>query len=348
MRALATPGCTTGALALSVPAASASVTIGQVPTTAPSAAKAPQADWLQPTVSGAFTSYVVPAGAGAITSWSTFGALATCSPACGMTLKVFRPGAGSTYSVVAHDGPRTITSGVLNTFSGIDIPVQAGEVIGLNNGGGDPSGDAPVFTTPDMSVQPYLIAAGDASDGASESFFEDTGETDLLNVSAVLAPTSEGGQGSPGGGQGPGTGSGAPAGGSGKSGGNRRACCSVNHVTSAGGSRLGARGGSASVTLSCVGEAPCVVEATLTSRGSRHAAATRRAATPVVLASANATIAAGRSQRVKLKLRPAGVRLLRAHHGRIGALLTVAGKAGAAPIHLSRTVELVGGRRSRR
>src|SRR5690349_11974391 len=49
-----------------------------------------------------------------------------------LKLKVFRYLHGSIYLVVAHDGPRSLTPGVINTFE-VSIPVQAGDVIGLND-----------------------------------------------------------------------------------------------------------------------------------------------------------------------------------------------------------------------
>ena len=59
-----------------------------------------------------------------------------------MTLKVFRKiGEPATYEVVGQDGPHTLTpapsateKGKLNSFSGLSIPVQPGDVIGLYPG----------------------------------------------------------------------------------------------------------------------------------------------------------------------------------------------------------------------
>ena len=48
-----------------------------------------------------------------------------------LTMKVFRLVSGSTYQVVAHDGPRPINQG-LNTFP-VSIPVKAGDVVGINS-----------------------------------------------------------------------------------------------------------------------------------------------------------------------------------------------------------------------
>jgi hypothetical protein len=64
-----------------------------------------------------------------LTSWST-----NASSGAGQYLefKVYRPVSTYTYTVVGHDGPQPLTPGVLNTFP-IDIPVQAGDVLGLND-----------------------------------------------------------------------------------------------------------------------------------------------------------------------------------------------------------------------
>ena len=56
-----------------------------------------------------------------------------------MTFKVFRKvGATTEYEVVAHDGPRNLTpatsangKGHVNAFTGLSIPVQPGDVVGL-------------------------------------------------------------------------------------------------------------------------------------------------------------------------------------------------------------------------
>jgi hypothetical protein len=75
--------------------------------------------------------YVVPR-AGLITSWSTN---AGAGPGQALKMMVFRPviGTENAYTVVGHDGPRPLAANVLNTF-GVAIPVQAGDVIGLNDG----------------------------------------------------------------------------------------------------------------------------------------------------------------------------------------------------------------------
>src|SRR5215211_403696 len=103
--------------------AGASVTIGQTQDT-PGSCSA-NYDWVQPTVTSGNT-YVVPdtVVTGAITSWSSF------ANADGgvMTMKVFRRVSDHIYMVTGHDGPRTMSPSTLNTFSGLSIPVKAGDL----------------------------------------------------------------------------------------------------------------------------------------------------------------------------------------------------------------------------
>lgn len=110
--------------------ASAQVTVGQV---APTANPPAECEYPDPydefqTGVGAGASYAVPAPGGVITSWST-----NAGPGVGqlLELRVFRPVGPGTYLVAAHDGPRPLTPGVLNTFP-VSIPVQAGDVVGLH------------------------------------------------------------------------------------------------------------------------------------------------------------------------------------------------------------------------
>lgn len=316
-------GLTVGALVAGASPAAAGVTLGQVPTVSPSFANSPETDWLEPTVTTGFNSYVVPAGGGAITSWSTFGAKTSCTPSCGMTLLVLRPAGGTSYNVVAHDGPHTITSAALNTFSGLNIAVQAGDVVGLNNAGGDPSGDAPVFPTPDASEETLLIDGGGFMDGSTLPFTSSPGRY-LLNLSVQLGePSTPTAPAPP-----------VPAGEetkeSPKSGGS-------SHIGTPGGT-VEASGGSAVVTVECAGEAPCSVEVTMSSSPNGHAANASSKRKVVLVGRAEATIQAGKTERVRVKLTKAGARLLRAHHGRIAAKLLITGTGGTARIDISRSV----------
>ena len=80
-------------------------------------------------------------------------------------MKVFRAVPGTTqYSVVGHDGPRPINSG-LNTFA-TNLAVEPGDILGLNSGG--PSSNACEFFP--FPNDGYRFLGGDLPDGASGSF----------------------------------------------------------------------------------------------------------------------------------------------------------------------------------
>ena len=167
--------------------AGASVTIGQtdpqIPPPMSSCAGVVAQAMAQPTVTSG-NSYVVPATVqqGAITAWSHNAFSAANQP---VTMKVFRLVGGTTYRVVGHDGPRTLSGPGLVTFSGISVPVQAGDVLGLNSGTG--SG----------FVQCMFVAAGDTMLYANPSDAADGQEVAFTtvpdrrpNISAVVAPTN--------------------------------------------------------------------------------------------------------------------------------------------------------------
>jgi hypothetical protein len=123
-------------------------------------------------------SFTVPAIAGqslVITSWSHH-ASAGSAP---LEFKVYRPVGGSTYRVIAHDGPRPLSSGAVNTFSGLHIPVLPGDVIGLHTAG------APSACHFNALGESYLYRSGDLADGQQGDFLLNNGE--LLNVSALVA-----------------------------------------------------------------------------------------------------------------------------------------------------------------
>ena len=127
-------------LAVSASTAAGAVTIGQLaPGTPPlTSCSGDPEDRFNPTVASG-DSYVVP-GAGTIVSWSTN---AAAGPDQMLTMKIFRKFADPTagpmdYRVVGRD-PRPLTGGTLNTFP-VAIPVQAGDVLGLNSASANASG----------------------------------------------------------------------------------------------------------------------------------------------------------------------------------------------------------------
>jgi hypothetical protein len=171
-------------LTASASSAGAAVTIGQLGTP-PSPNCEEQVDRVQPAVTSG-DSYVVPSTGGAtewnLTSWST-------SPPAGdgftMTMKVFRPVNAATFTAVAHDGPRALTGGALNTFE-TNIAVKAGDVLGLNV----PA--APAFPCGFVVAGDSYLRTGsgtDLADGLSAPF--PTAVADRrLNIEAVVTPTN--------------------------------------------------------------------------------------------------------------------------------------------------------------
>jgi hypothetical protein len=124
--------------------------------------------------------YVVP-GNGTITSWSTN---ANNSLTQSMTFKVFRKAADPTFfKVVGLDGPRTLKPSLLNSFSGLDIPVQAGDLIG-----GHPLTGANLVDASSGDV--FIVAPVDltlADQGASFS----SSSAGRLNLSAEFVPSNK-------------------------------------------------------------------------------------------------------------------------------------------------------------
>jgi hypothetical protein len=139
--------------------------IGQIaPVNPPTTCSGAPTDFVQPSVtSGASYSIIGQGTKLVITSWSTS---AYNGPNQTMTLKIWRQTSGNTYLAVTHDGPRPLTPGVVNTFSGLSIPVQLGDYLGLNRG---TAASACLFAVPGQS---YLYAPfSDAMDNTTSNDF---------------------------------------------------------------------------------------------------------------------------------------------------------------------------------
>jgi hypothetical protein len=152
------------------------VTIGQLPTAAPSPRCTVEADYLQPSVTGG--NLYIARQAGTITSWSTnsFNSGAT------YVFKVFRRTSDpDVFQVIAHSEPHSLLPG-LNTVP-VSIPVRSGDMIGLNESG---TPNSCTFVMPGDSV---LSHPGDLSDGAGGEF--SAVDAVRLNLSAVLVPSNE-------------------------------------------------------------------------------------------------------------------------------------------------------------
>lgn len=156
--------------------AHASVTIGQLPTAAPSPRCTVDADYLQPSVTGG--NLYIARQAGTITSWSTnsFNSGAT------YVFKVFRRTSDpDVFQVIARSEPHSLLPG-LNTVP-VSIPVRSGDMVGINESGAP---NSCTFVMPGDSV---LSHPGDLSDGAAGEF--SAVEDVRLNLSAVLVPSNE-------------------------------------------------------------------------------------------------------------------------------------------------------------
>jgi hypothetical protein len=174
-------------LALST-GAEADLTVGEVaPPNPPLTCNYGTTDTVQISTAGG-NAYVVPE-AGVLTSWSTSAGYGLGQA---VSLKVYRPTGGG-YTVLAEDGPRALAQSVLNTFP-IDIPVEAGDVLGLNDGEAKPShylvsNDACDFET-GAAEDAEAGLLGDAGPGTQLDFAaEDSMPGTRVNVSANLVPT---------------------------------------------------------------------------------------------------------------------------------------------------------------
>jgi len=165
--------------------AAASVTIGQL---APGVAPIDECnlgpfDAVQPTVTSGNT-YVVPPTVGTaswvVTSWS-HNASATANQS--LSMKLYRPAGGVSYTVIGQDGPRSPNYAELNTFTGLHIPVQPGDILGIapTGMGGN---NACSFAVPGDH---WIYHLGSLAVGQTDTF-PSTRSNQRLNVSATLEP----------------------------------------------------------------------------------------------------------------------------------------------------------------
>jgi hypothetical protein len=170
-------------LALAAGAAPAgAATIGQ--TSTPAVFCSPF-DRVQPTVTSG-NSYVVPSTDGitnwTLTSWSTQGGTAAGDA---LTMKVYRSLGPTSFQVIVHDGPHTITPSTLNTFQA-NLAVKAGDILGNSTGPADTTGPICTFN---VTGETYLRRAGSLDDGGNGTFDLFAGDR-RLNVSATVEPTN--------------------------------------------------------------------------------------------------------------------------------------------------------------
>jgi len=173
------------ALIANVPSAGAAITIGQLGTPPSPQVCEVLVDRVQPTVTSG-NSYVLPSTGGVtdwtITSWSSNppGPPATTA----WKAKIFRQVAPGTFTVVAQDQVRNLTTGTLNTFT-TALRAKPGDILGVNViANAVPcsfvvTGDSYLRTGP----------GSDLANGASGAFPIATLNR-RLNISAVATPTS--------------------------------------------------------------------------------------------------------------------------------------------------------------
>lgn len=120
---------------------------------------------------------------GVVTSWSTN---ATSGAGQQLTFKVIRPaGAIGRFTIVAHDGPRTLTPSTLNTFS-TALPIQAGDLIMTNDvNASEALPSACLFETGNLD-DATIYSAGDAPDGSTIEGEEDPETGVRFNLTATI------------------------------------------------------------------------------------------------------------------------------------------------------------------
>ncbi len=135
-------------------------------------------DMLQPSVTSGNT--YVAAEAGTITSWTTS---ASANPSQAYSMKIFRKvSEPAGYTVVAKDGPRALTAGVINTFQ-TSVQVKAGDVLGLNDNDGSTANNACTFAASDSHLELFgNIATGDSATFGTSA--------NRINIGAQLAPSN--------------------------------------------------------------------------------------------------------------------------------------------------------------
>jgi hypothetical protein len=158
--------------------ASASTTIGQT-SAATNYVCAAEIDTQSAVASG--TSFVVPAGRWALTSWSTYGG------ATGglMSMMIFRPTAAPyVYTVVAESPIQSLSVGVLNTFPA-SVVVQGGDLLGFWSGG---DAACATFTGQLADLNPYQFGS-EPPVGATVAMSIAPGYR--LNISASLSSPAD-------------------------------------------------------------------------------------------------------------------------------------------------------------
>jgi hypothetical protein len=136
--------------------------------------------------------------AGTITSWTT---TASSAPGQQVSMKVYRPVLGAVqeipgvpvppgtidmYTVIAHDGPRTLRPSSFNTFE-TDIPVQAGDIVGYYEANSSANTPNACFYN-NLVASDYMAVSETSTSDGSSVFLPTLARAARPNVSAVLQP----------------------------------------------------------------------------------------------------------------------------------------------------------------
>lgn len=164
------------------PQAGAATQIGQMPV--PYAwAVCSGAAYFQTGVVPNATPYAVPAGGGVITSWST-----RTEPNAGTAkLEVARKVGAGQFFIVGTDGTRDVAANSNPGFSGVRIPVQGGDVIGLLAKGMNCVAFSPGLAANTISI---LKPGTDPAPGTVAAEFAG-GKEELIPVTAKVEPDAD-------------------------------------------------------------------------------------------------------------------------------------------------------------
>ncbi|HVY96728.1 MAG TPA: hypothetical protein VHA54_07190 [Solirubrobacterales bacterium] len=131
-------------------------------------------------------SYAVPAGGGVITAWQT----KTLGNPGTIKLKVFRPtGLLGQYLSVGEEGPHAVAANTAPTFSGVRIPVQAGDLLGMLGVGLNCTSEY-MPTKLGYKVQVFPMGV-DPAPGSTASV-ESNGSGSAIEIAATVEPDVDG------------------------------------------------------------------------------------------------------------------------------------------------------------
>jgi IPT/TIG domain len=170
-------------LALTVPTAAQALTVvGQLAPPRQRPRCTGNGDFFQNTLAEG-RSYVVE-HKGVITSWST---MATDGDGQKLTFKLLRPTPIGPM-VVAHDGPRALVPGMVNTFR-TEIPAEPGDILALNSANAEEVPNACSWVTGRVADS-YAAAPGDVADGVALPSLVITGQLRVNVAATLLEPPS--------------------------------------------------------------------------------------------------------------------------------------------------------------